>query len=311
MALSLKTISCAFAAAALVYSGAALAEDETVVAPATRTEAAAIAAPTGPALWKVSDEDTTIYLFGTVHALPKGVEWYKGEISYALGSSDTIVTEIEMDENTNAKMQQLVTTIGLLPPETPLRSLLNEKQNATYGEAMQKLGLPVGAFDRFEPWFAGINLTMLPLLQQGYSPDTGVEEVLLSNAEGKQRGALETIEFQLGIFDQLPQESQITFLTETAGNIDGIKPMLDQMVQEWLEGDADALAELMNNDLSDEVLADRLLYSRNRTWAGWIENRLESTPGTVFIAVGAGHLAGEHSVQADLGELGLAVERVQ
>lgn len=310
MVLTFKKIFGAIAAATLVCSGAALADDETIASPVAQTESAALASPAGPALWKVSDDDTTIYLFGTVHALPEGVGWYKGKIAQALGSSDTIVTEIEMDETTNSRMQQLVLNTGLLPPETPLRSLLSEQQKTTYAEAMRKLGLPETAFDRFEPWYAGISLTMLPLLQQGYSPDSGVEQVLLSNAGEKQHEALETLEFQLGIFDQLPQESQVTFLTETAANIDGIKPMLDQMVQEWLEGDADALAALMNNDLSDEVLADRLLYSRNRTWAAWIDDRLDA-PGTVFIAVGAGHLAGAQSVQEDLAKLGLRVERLQ
>ena len=311
MTLSLKTISGAAAVALLLQSGALLADNHAAIATVTQAEATAPAPPAGPALWKVADEDTTIYLFGTVHALPEGIEWYNGEIADALGASDTIVTEIEMDESTNAKMQQLVLSTGLLPPETPLRSLLNDEQKAVYTEAMEKLKIPVAAFDRFEPWYAGVTLTMLPLLQQGYSPDSGVEEVLLSHSRDKTRGALETLEFQLGIFDQLPQESQVTFLTETAQNIDTIKPMLDQMVQEWLEGDADALAELMNNDLSDEVLADRLLYSRNQSWAEWIDQRLETTPGTVFIAVGAGHLAGEQSVQADLGEMGLTVERIQ
>lgn len=311
MKLTSKTISGAVAAALLLQSGTLLADNHAAVAPVEQPETAAPVRASGPALWKVTDEDTTIYLFGTVHALPDGVEWFGGEIADALGASDTIVTEIEMDESTNAKMQQLVITTGLLPPETPLRSLLNNEQKAVYTEAMQKLGVPVAAFDRFEPWYAGITLTMLPLLQQGYSPESGVEEVLLNHSRDKTRGALETLEFQLGIFDQLPQESQVTFLTETAQNIDTIKPMLDRMVQEWLEGDADALAALMNDDLSDEVLADRLLYSRNQNWAEWIDQRLDTTPGTVFIAVGAGHLAGERSVQADLGEMGLTVERIQ
>jgi len=305
-----RMISSAFAAFALLYSGAALADNQATPSAAEQPEIAAPAAPIGPALWKVADDDTTIYLFGTVHALPDGVEWYKGRIAEALASSDTLVTEIEMDDTSNLRMQNLVFSTGILPPEITLRSLLSKDQQATYDAAMQKLGLPIAAFDRFEPWYAGITLTMLPLLQQGYSSESGVEETLLANSEGKQRGALETLEFQLGIFDQLPQESQVTFLTETAANIDGIKPMLDLMVQEWLEGDADGLAELMNSDLTDEVLAERLLYSRNRSWAKWIEQRLD-TPGTVFVAVGAGHLAGEHSVQEDLCEDGLSVQRVQ
>jgi len=262
-----RMISSAFAAFALLYSGAALADNQATPSAAEQPEIAAPAAPIGPALWKVADDDTTIYLFGTVHALPDGVEWYKGRIAEALASSDTLVTEIEMDDTSNLRMQNLVFSTGILPPEITLRSLLSKDQQATYDAAMQKLGLPIAAFDRFEPWYAGITLTMLPLLQQGYSSESGVEETLLANSEGKQRGALETLEFQLGIFDQLPQESQVTFLTETAANIDGIKPMLDLMVQEWLEGDADGLAELMNSDLTDEVLAERLLYSRNRATA--------------------------------------------
>ncbi len=305
-----RMISSAFAAFALLYSGAALADNQATPSAAEQPEIAAPAAPIGPALWKVADDDTTIYLFGTVHALPDGVEWYKGRIAEALASSDTLVTEIEMDDTSNLRMQNLVFSTGILPPEITLRSLLSKDQQATYDAAMQKLGLPIAAFDRFEPWYAGITLTMLPLLQQGYSSESGVEETLLANSNGKQRGALETLEFQLGIFDQLPQESQVTFLTETAANIDGIKPMLDLMVQEWLEGDADGLAELMNSDLTDEVLAERLLYSRNRTWAEWVKKRL-GTPGTVFVAVGAGHLAGEHSVQDGLCEDGLSVQRVQ
>ena len=71
------------------------------------------------------------------------------------------------------------------------------------------------------------------------------------------------------------------------------------------------MGSLTDDDLTDEKLAEALLYSRNATWADWIEDRLETTPGTVFIAVGAGHLAGEKSVQDYLGQRGIQSERVQ
>ena len=96
----------------------------------------------------------------------------------------------------------------------------------------------------------------------------------------------------------------------SAENIDRIVPMMDSMVAEWLAGDADGLAELMNEGLTDPALADALLYKRNENWAEWINTRLER-PGTVFIAVGAGHLAGQKSVQDYLTQRGLTVERVQ
>ena len=82
------------------------------------------------------------------------------------------------------------------------------------------------------------------------------------------------------------------------------------MVADWARGDPDALARLMNDDLkaSPEV-AQVLLYRRNARWADWIKARM-ARPGTVFVAVGAGHLSGKGSVIDDLAAKGVRVERV-
>ncbi len=265
----------------------------------------------GPALWRVADEDTTIYLFGTVHSLPEGMDWYRGTISDALASSDVLVTEILADKSMADTMQQLVAEKAMLPEGQTLRSLLDEDQRASYEKAVAGVGLPVAAFDRFEPWYAAMMLSLLPLMQQGYTPDQGVEKVLEGRArEGLGRGQLETVDYQIALFDQLPMASQIRFLVETSANVGRMKPMIDAMVAEWLEGDADGLAALMNDSMTDPVLAEWLLYNRNRNWAEWIDTRLDE-PGIVFIAVGAGHLAGEKSVQDALADRGIRTERVQ
>jgi uncharacterized protein YbaP (TraB family) len=161
-----------------------------------------------------------------------------------------------------------------------------------------------------KPWLAGLTLSILPLIQQGYDPSSGVEKVLLAKVPDKETGALETAEFQLGIFDGMTQEAQVAFMMEAAGGIDEVKPMLDRMVAEWAAGDADGLADVMNEGMTDPAVAEALLYKRNANWAEWIDARLEQ-PGSVFIAVGAGHLAGPKSVQDYLAEKGIAVARVK
>lgn len=264
----------------------------------------------GPALWKVADEDTTIYLFGTVHVLPKDVVWYDAAIDNALTVSDTIVTEIPMDAENEAALQQLTMAKGMLPQGTTLRSLLTSEQAATYAAAMGKIGAPIEAFDPFKPWLAALTFSVLPLMQQGYDPSSGVEKVLLEKASDKTKGALETAEFQLGIFDGMAQESQVAFMLEAATGIDDIKPMLDRMVAEWAKGDAEALAAIMNEGMDDPAVAEALLYNRNANWAEWIDARLD-LPGNVFIAVGAGHLAGTRSVQDYLAQRGIEVSRVK
>lgn len=283
-------------------------DDNVMAAPAPVAEA-----PTGigPALWKVSDDDTTVYLFGTVHALPEGVDWYNEPIATALGSAGELVTEIPIAAMDDPASQQLVASKAMLPTDQSLRTILGDEKRASYEAALGSLGMPPAAFDRFEPWFAGMTLSVLPLMQKGWTPDSGVEKIVEKSAPTTaKRSAFETMEYQIGIFDDLPEQSQIDFLMFAADNIEQIVPMMDRMVAEWLEGDADDLAELMNQGLTDPALADALLYNRNENWAEWIDTRMDA-PGTVFVAVGAGHLAGERSVQDYLETRGFTVARVQ
>lgn len=262
---------------------------------------------TGPALWSLSDEDTTIYLFGTIHVLPEGETWYDDRIAKAFESSDELVFEVSLDDMEGSA--EAMAGLAMLPEGQTLRDLMTEENRAEYEAALDGLGVPAAALDPVEPWAATLNLSMLPLMQAGWQPNSGVEMVLRQRGEDKQRGALETVEEQVALFDTLPMDAQLELLDATVENIDQMVSSLDLMKVEWLEGDAAALGELMNAEMDDPALYERLLVNRNRNWASWIENRLD-TPGTVFIAVGAGHLAGEGSVQSLLKERGLTVERI-
>ncbi|WP_435417645.1 TraB/GumN family protein [Parerythrobacter aurantius] len=293
-----------FAAAASCF---ALALSSPVSAETVETPAAP-----GPALWKLADEDTTIYLFGTVHILPKDKVWFGPVIDQALDSSDVLVTEIPSGPETDAKAAALIAEKGTLPAGTTVRSLLDPEQLATYEAAMSKLGIPAESFDSFEPWMGALNFSLLPSMMAGYSPEVGVETVLEREAAPTVgRGALETLEFQFSVFDELPMEKQVTYMITAAEMVDEMAPFLDSMVAEWIAGDAEGLAELMNEGMDDDpVIAERLLFSRNANWAEWIDQRMDQ-PGTVFIAVGAGHLAGERSVQDLLEQRGFTIDRVQ
>ena len=132
-----------------------------------------------------------------------------------------------------------------------------------------------------------------------------LEELAPANAR---RGALETLDEQIALFDMPPDPD--CFPDGLGRQYRRDRPDDDRMVDEWLEGDADGLAALLNEGLTDPVLAEALLYARNDRWAEWIDTRMDS-PGTVFVAVGAGHLAGAKSVQDYLTARGFTVDRVQ
>lgn len=307
---TIHTLAGGCAAIALAFSSVAYAQDQT--APVADAQVASVAETGAPALWRVADDDTTIYVFGTVHALPADVDWYSGPVKAALDESSTLVTEIDMSPEALAEIGPMIQQIAILPEGTTLRGMMSEEQRATYEEAMASLGIPAEAFDTLEPWFAALQLSNVAFAKAGFKPQNGTETVLEATiGDTKGRDALETPREQFAIFDELPMDAQIDYLIETAAEIDTIGAMLDEMIDEWAEGDVEALGHLLNDALqSDPVLAERLLYARNANWAVWIDDRLD-TPGTIFIAVGAGHLAGTKKLQDLLAERGIQAVRVQ
>src|SRR3546814_356966 len=119
-----------------------------------------------PAPWVVKDEDTTIYLFGTVHVLKPGTLWFDDEVRQAFDTSEKLVLEIiEPDQG---EMAGKVAALALDPDGPPLSEKLNESARAKYVSAMAQAGIPWQAFERFKPWMAGITLAISPLGKLGY-----------------------------------------------------------------------------------------------------------------------------------------------
>lgn len=291
---------------------ATLPQSDAAVAVAFPQEVAASPPERGPALWRVADEDTTIYLFGTIHALPEDVDWYSGPVKIALDSSTSLVTEIDMTPEALAGAAGTISARGRLPAGKSLRGLMNSQQLAAYQAGLAKLGIPPGAFDAYDPWYAAITITQIIVQSAGYDNANGVEKVLEATVKpGTRRVALETIDHQIAIFDELPIENQLVFLLGSVEDPQGAAETLDRIVDEWAKGDLETLGTLLqHSSTNDPLVASRLFYERNASWAVWIDDRLD-TPGTAFVAVGAGHLTGAKSVQDYLGQRGIAVTRLQ
>lgn len=259
-----------------------------------------------PALWTVRDADTTIYLFGTVHMLKPGLSWFDEGVKAAFDKSDALMLEVVLPGD--AEMGALVAELGTAAGPSPLTG----EERAKLHAAVSGLGMPGDALDRSEPWLAATLLASLPLQKLGYDQKLGVEAVLSEAARkaGKPVTGLESAREQLGYFDGLSMPAQRALLAETIDGLPDAGKTLGEAVSAWSKGDADKLAALVNDDVaaSPEV-AEALLFRRNARWAAWIARRM-AQPGTVFVAVGAGHLAGGGGVQAELAKRGLTAERV-
>ena len=257
--------------------------------------------PGMPQMWTMSDEDTTVHFFGTVHLLRPELEWRSPAFEAAFDAADTVYFEVDMKrEDAQGRVMKDFVMRGMYQDGRTLRDTLGAHEETVVEAAMESVGVPLDAFNSFEPWMAAINLSVMKLTADGFDPNAGVESVLEAEAiaAGKSFGYMEDISDQADAFDLMSEAGQIAFLYEGALLLDESTAMLDTLVDEWADGDVAGIGAMVANPagvgFSDEAY-QRVLVKRNENWIPVIEDILDE-PGTAFVAVGAGHLAGPDSV---------------
>ena len=242
-----------------------------------------VAVERGPAMWVVQDADTTIFLFGTFHALDSQTAWFNRSVRAAFESSDELVLET-------------------LVPDNPAELHAVLARHALAGEP--KIGEPVVS-DGAPSFVASAGQAMSAGRSMGMSVEHGADAVLrrAANASGKPVGGLESFDFQLRMFGSLPPPPRTAARNDAGG-------FLGDMQSAWKRGDNAAFASVLRNVRSSSPQAYKTLFSdRNANWAGWIADRM-ARPGTVFVAVGTGHLIGPDSVQQQLAARGIPSARI-
>lgn len=264
-----------------------------------------------PALWEVSDPDTTIYLFGTIHLLPKNTEWRTAKFNQVLAGTQELVVETIVDDKNPGKLMSAMASLGFAPGLPPLAERVPAAKRPALQAAIKKIGLPPQALDRMKTWTAALILLGPKFQELGLSG--GVEGVLREtfSAQGKPIGELESNLEQLSFFDKLPEEAQRQLLEGAIEDKKAMDADFGGMLRAWTRGDVVGIAKTFDKDLSGSpALKQMLIRQRNANWSKWIERRM-AQPGAVMVAVGAGHLAGRDSVIEMLKKDGYKVRRVQ
>lgn len=269
------------------------------------------AAVATPALWKIDGPNGDVYLFGSVHLLPKGVNWRTPAIDSALKQAQTVTFEIELDDAKNfAESQRLIGKLGLLPQGTTLRKMLAPEHRAKFERVATAVGLAPQILDGFRPWLAAVTISVQWIVSKGYDPNSGVDREIWewSRQNSKTLGTLETLEEQLNVFAGLTSEQETEYLVVSLDQIETTPGMLDDMLNAWRKGDTKRLDKVLNEGMNDfPELNRRLLADRHAKWLPQIEKML--TDGrTHLIVVGTAHLVGKGSVIDMLRAKGIKVE---
>ena len=264
-----------------------------------------------PALWEVSDPDTTIYLFGTIHLLPNDLQWRTAKLDEAMASSQELVVETIVDEKDPTKLMSAMASLGLAKGLPPIMQRVSPPERPKLEAAIKKSGVPELAYNGMKTWMAAFLLLGNQFKALGLSG--GAEGVLKNvfTSEGKPIGELESNVQQLSFFDRLPEPAQRALLEGAIEDQKATDTEFTGMLDAWSRGDVKGIAQTFDRELSESpALEQDLIRRRNANWSRWIEQRM-GQPGTIMIAVGAGHLAGKSSVLELLRRDGYNVRRLQ
>ena len=293
-------------ASVVVLGGTAAAE------PAADKAIAAANYEPRPALWLLADEDTRIYLFGTVHILPANFRWVSPAVERTIAEADELVVETHEEPGKEFGEEELA--LLLLDTPIPLAQRVPEASRPALANAIEKAGIPRDFFDDLRTWAAAMFLGVAVMLKDYGIEDVddapGVEDLLEARFRqaGKPILSVEEASDVLRSLNGIPEEKQVELLVKGLEEIGREDANLAEDDHNWATGKVEALA-IVEGEEFPAALYDALLTKRNTTWTEWLARRLEK-PGTVMFAVGAGHLAGRDSVQEMLAKRGLKVVRI-
>lgn len=261
-------------------------------------------------MWRVSDDDSQLFLFGTLHALKPGEAWRTPLYDAVLAQAGTVWFEADLQSGDPDTLRLLVQRYGVDPDRPLSRKLAPSDLGALARQT------DLARVDHLRPWAAALMLSMQPALAKGASVDKGADLTITraARAESKRVRAFETLEDQARMFASLPEASEVRYLADVVrerGRGPRLRlPFKPQSLEDaWLAGTLGP-AQIADMRAENPALYDAFLKRRNERWADRLSAEMAGS-GVELINVGAFHMVGGDGLPALMAARGFKVERVQ
>jgi uncharacterized protein len=255
----------------------------------------------------------TVYMLGSIHLLSADAYPLPQPVQRAYADAERVYFETSLDSLMSR--QQEMAMRGMYPAGKSLRGEIPADLYAKVEAAapnLASLGVTMPVLDRMEPWMVALLFQSVEWQKAGITAEHGVDMHFSGRAkqDGKPVGGFESVDFQLGLFDDMSAEEQAAFLRQSLDDLSGTTEQMRRVVAAWRAGDAAAIDAIMNESMDEApALYARMLTDRNAAWVPQIEQMLRGADD-VLVVVGAAHLVGENSVVEMLRQRGYAVEQL-
>lgn len=267
-----------------------------------------------PAFWRVTDEDSSVYLLGSIHFGDKSFYPLPEQIEKAYRNADALAVEVDLNRVSSKAMAASVQRYAVLPGGQSLRDFVGTPLHTSLQTFCREKGLSAAAFQHLQPWFIALQLVQMELADSSWQSAWGVDRHFLNKAQIPVV-ELESLDFQLSVLAGFSPTEQNLFLQQTLKELSQSVGYLRSMGQAWRGGNIEALESLMLDAFMDdqgpgEAIFQKMFVDRNRGMVGKIKQFLQDDRN-VFVVVGAGHMLGEWGIVEQMRNSGYGVERVQ
>lgn len=249
-------------------------------------------------VWKIQGSRNTVYIAGSVHLLRQEDYPLPSAYDIAYEDSSRLFFEIDMEEMNDPKTIKRMQKLGTYSSRDSLRRHVSPGTFRLLAAHLTSRGLPTLLFEQMKPGLLSINLSSMEAMRMGARADLGLEVKYHQKSlkDGKPSAGLETVEFQVTLFDKLNDREQDRMLRATLEKIDDMQKILKGLIDAWKVGDTKKMDKLLNEEfMEDPKLKSLLIDKRNQSWIPKIEQAFLGSENVLFI-VGTGHLIGKGSV---------------
>jgi uncharacterized protein YbaP (TraB family) len=263
-------------------------------------------------LWKAESAHNVVYLLGSVHFLAAENYPLPRSMQVAFDDAEGVVFEIDLNEQKTLEAQQMILEKAQPESGETLRASLSPKVYALATQKAAELGLPIEMFQNLEPWFFTLMILPLEFQKIGFEPQYGVDYHFYNQAvaQNKEILGLETLEYQISLFDRLSTADQQNLVLQTLEDLKSTETLLTELVSSWLTGNVPQFTQLaLESFQSYPQLQQAFLTDRNLNWLKTIEPLFTQNKDYLVI-VGAAHLVGDQGLIQLLNDRGYQFEQV-
>jgi uncharacterized protein YbaP (TraB family) len=271
-----------------------------------------LAAAEKRSLWRIQSDTNAVYILGSIHYLKPQNYPLDPIIENAFKVTKKLVLEIDLESMEKEQEQKLMFLKGVYTDGRTLKDAVSPETYLLAGKELKGLGLDIESLNQLKPWLVALTVTALKLQKLGFDPNYGVDKYFYNKAkkENREVRGLETLDYQISLFDGMSQQMQELMLLQTLKDAHSIGETIETIVEAWVAGDVEALDGVLLRSLKHYPdVYRRLIVERNRAWIPKIESYL-SQKENYLVVVGAGHLAGKDGVIEMLKAKGYSVEQL-